>query len=242
MKKKDKLIHFDEINSTNEYAMQIAGQSPEFTTVIADVQRKGKGRFGRTWVSPPGGIWMSIILKPKGQSPHPMLLTLLTGLAVVRGLKTSGISASLKWPNDVLVDSRKIAGILLEGDPLSNSVIVGIGVNANFGVDALPEDLSLTATTVRNELKRAVNKKLLTEDIIAELKSVYEKFEKGETSELLSEWKRYSNTIGQDVAVDMITEVAQGKIVDIDEDGSLILADQDGNRRKIIAGEVRLKT
>ncbi len=240
VKRESNFIYFDEIDSTNEYAKKIAQQSPAGTVVIAETQKKGKGRFGRTWASPRGGIWMSIILKPRQGLTFPTLFTLFAGLAVVRALKLFGLNANLKWPNDILVEYKKIGGILFEGEPESNSIIVGIGLNVNFKLEALPPAIRETATTIVHELNRVIDKKLLIEDIIIELKSVYARFEKEKGDTLLDEWKRYSNSIGQEVAVKVVNETIEGKIVDIDTDGSLVLEERTGTIRKIIAGEVKI--
>ena len=122
-----KIIKLDTVESTNEYAKKIASKCENFTIILAKKQRSGRGRLNRKWESPEGGLWISVILKPNFFSS---LLSLDTGLAVLKTLKIFGIDSKLKWPNDLLVSEKKICGILLEKS--SENVIIGIGLNVNI--------------------------------------------------------------------------------------------------------------
>ncbi len=235
------IIHLDEIDSTNEYAKTIARESSDWTVIIAETQTKGKGRLNRTWFSPRGGIWMSIILKSVGEGSYATVLTLFTGIAVARALKELGLEVALKWPNDILVNKKKLGGILSEWEPEANSTIIGIGLNINISLDLFPQELHDSVTTTLHELKHEIDKNKLIEDLISEFKAIYTRFEKGQTEELLLDWKKYSSMIGSEVEVDVVGKVYEGKAIDIDRDGSLILLSRSGSEKKIIAGDVKIK-
>ncbi|HIC98278.1 MAG TPA: biotin--[acetyl-CoA-carboxylase] ligase, partial [Pyrodictiaceae archaeon] len=127
-----KVIYLQEIDSTNEFAKKIAPQEGEGTVIVADIQTKGRGRIMRTWSSPKGGLWMSVILKPNPR--HITKLVFISALAVVETLAEFGIEGKIKWPNDVLVSGKKICGILSEGRYSKSGieyVILGLGINVN---------------------------------------------------------------------------------------------------------------
>jgi BirA family biotin operon repressor/biotin-[acetyl-CoA-carboxylase] ligase len=235
------IIHLDRVDSTNEYAKRMALEAPDRTVVVAEVQTHGKGRMNRLWSSPPGGLWMSVLLKGDHEDSFAPMLTLAAGIAVARALRRSGIDASLKWPNDILVSKKKLGGVLCEWEPATTAVVVGIGLNINLDVDVFPSELRPLITTAREELKHDVDRGRLTTVIVEELASAYERFKAGHTEELLLEWKQHSTMIGREVEVDVIGHRFQGRAVDLDQDGSLILREKTGADRKIIAGDVRIK-
>ncbi|WP_297467211.1 biotin--[acetyl-CoA-carboxylase] ligase, partial [Thermococcus sp.] len=148
-----KVIRFTEVNSTNDYAREIAEEVPEGTVVVAKRQTSGRGRNGRNWASPEGGLWMTAILKPMASPEHVPKLVFVGALAVVDTLAKYGIPAELKWPNDVLVDGKKIAGILSECK-LHHFALLGIGLNVN---NDIPEELKGTAVSIKDLLGREVN-------------------------------------------------------------------------------------
>ncbi|MFQ6087641.1 MAG: biotin--[acetyl-CoA-carboxylase] ligase [Candidatus Methanofastidiosia archaeon] len=218
------LIHFKEIDSTNEYA-KLHGQNLEEGTVIfSDVQTKGRGRLSREWESPVGGLWFSIVLKPAKINP---LITLMSGVSVVRGLKKFGIKARLKWPNDVLFDKKKLCGILTEA---KDFVVVGIGLNVN---NEVPEG----AISIGQILEKKISKVKVLKSILENFERLYLLLENGETKEILKLWRENSCTLGENVRVSVLDEVFEGRALGIDEDGSLIL-DVDGERRRISLGDV----
>lgn len=222
-----KVYHFNELDSTNEYAKKIAEPG---TVIIADKQTKGKGRLERNWFSPLGGIYISIILKQ--ETP---VITLIVGLSVCKTIRRYGLDARTKWPNDILVKGKKIAGILTEQGQAYT--IVGIGINANIDVDCLPEEFRDCSTTLRQELKRDISKGELIEVLLGKIEADYNVMREGRGSELLEQWRSLSAVMGKTIEVKTPGKSTKGEVVDIDEDGALLLRVKNGNIEKIIAGE-----
>lgn len=219
-----KIIKLDTVESTNEYAKKIASKCENFTIILAKKQRSGRGRLNRKWESPEGGLWISVILKPNFFSS---LLSLDTGLAVLKTLKIFGIDSKLKWPNDLLVSEKKICGILLEKS--SENVIIGIGLNVNIS-----KMNTENWTSMLMESKKRFNLEEVLDVLINNINHYYNLYEKKEFSKITEEWKQNSCTLGKNVMVETIPETLSGKAIDIDENGFLIL----DNGKKINAGDV----
>ncbi|NJE47547.1 biotin--[acetyl-CoA-carboxylase] ligase [Thermococcus sp. GR7] len=231
-----KIIHLREVDSTNEYAKLIALDEREGTVVVADRQTAGKGRKGRTWASPEGGLWMSVILKPKAESKHLSKLVFIGALAVVDTLWKFGIEAGIKWPNDVWVNGRKICGVLTEGR-IGEFVILGIGLNVN---NDAPEELRKMATSMREFLGREVSLSEVFRALIRNLDHWYRLFLNGRYAEIISALKERSIVLGKEVKIiDDETELV-GRAVDIDVDGALILETPKG-RVRVLHGDVSLR-
>jgi BirA family biotin operon repressor/biotin-[acetyl-CoA-carboxylase] ligase len=234
--------YFDEVNSTNEKANELAANVEEGTVIIAKKQKKGIGRFDREWISPKGGVYVSVILKPKISPIDAPKITLITGIAVAKVIRKLGLDAKLKWPNDVLIHGKKVGGILTSISTKNDKIdyiIVGIGINANVDISDFPKELQESATSLKEELKKEVSMEKVMEDILYEVEINYEifKFKKGNFAYLLNEWKRLSNTIGKKVKIKMRTEVIEGDAVGVNRDGALIMKLEDGSLKNIIAGE-----
>lgn len=227
-----KIEHFLEVDSTNDVAKKLAKKgASEGTAVLADIQKKGRGRLGRHWSSPKGGVWLSVILRPDTTSEQISLLPLLAGNAVANTLnKLYKIDAKVRWPNDVLIGGRKVSGVLTELDTDENFAIIGIGVNANFDTGDLPEEVTGIATTLKEELKREVSKDELLSCLFAELGDIYDKFNKG-TVEIKC------STIDKKVKIITNGSELTGIAQEIDETGALILQLQDGTTKRIISGD-----
>ena len=236
-----KVFHyFDELNSTNEKANELAANVKEGTVIIAEKQKRGIGRFGREWISPEGGVYVSVILKPKTTPISVSKMTLIAGIAVARVIRRLGLDAKLKWPNDVLIYGKKVGGILTSistKDDRIDYIIVGIGINANVDISMFPKELQKSVTSLKGELKTEVSTEKIIEDILYEIEINYETFKEGNFTYLLNEWKRLSNTIGKRVKIKMQTEVIEGEAVGIKRDGTLMLKLEDGSLKNIIAGE-----
>ena len=236
-----------EIDSTNEWAKELAlNGAYEGTVVIVETQTAGHGRLGREWVSPSGGLWFSIILRPKLRPSEAIKLTFVAGLAVAKVLcKMFDLKVETKWPNDVLVNGQKICGILTEmntTDETVNFVVVGIGVNANFDVKkALPEQLKKVATSLENELGRKVQLEKLFRALLEQLEKLYELFTKEGFKPVLEEWKNYAGFLGQQVQVTSLTEELSGLALDVDYDGALVLRLEDGTKKQVFVGDVSLR-
>jgi BirA family biotin operon repressor/biotin-[acetyl-CoA-carboxylase] ligase len=226
------LHHRERVGSTNDWAKALAAAgAPEGTLCAAEAQTAGRGRRGRTWLSPAGGIYLSLILRPPLPPAAIPRITLMAAVAVARAI---GPEAEIKWPNDVLVGGRKVCGILCElraEDDLVDAVILGIGINAQDRpeLQAVPTAAALR-TADRAGLLRAV---------LAQLDACYETLLAGGWPDLLAEWRRRSCTLGRAVTVSGAFGEASGLAADVDGDGALLLQTAAGVRR-FLAGEVTL--
>jgi BirA family biotin operon repressor/biotin-[acetyl-CoA-carboxylase] ligase len=234
--------YFKEVDSTNNVAKYLAEDgAEEGTVVVAEVQHRGKGRRGKTWISPPGGVWMSIILRPDIIPSKAPLLTLVTGVAVAETLKDElMLDVGIKWPNDIIIGNKKVCGILTEVDASINNVnyvVVGIGIDMNVDVPVFPPDLQKGATSLKNELDTEINGALLVQKFLLKFEELYNRFNQGEFPEILKEWRSLSKTIGNNVEVRTRGKTVRGEAVGINKDGILILELEDGSLRKMISGE-----
>jgi BirA family biotin operon repressor/biotin-[acetyl-CoA-carboxylase] ligase len=238
--------HYMRVSSTQEAARGLAVEgAKEGTVVIAETQTRGKGRRGREWRSPAGGVYMSIILKPQINPARTPLLTLLAGVVVAKVLRRLyNLKAELKWPNDVMVNNRKICGILTEMTAETEAVnycIVGIGINANVELAHFPPEFRASTTSLKKELSAHVSRAELVRDLLNEIEQLYAVFRERGPAPILEEWKALTNTLGARVQVIGQTEVVKGRAVDVDQDGALIIKLADGSLKRIIAGDLSLR-
>jgi BirA family transcriptional regulator, biotin operon repressor / biotin---[acetyl-CoA-carboxylase] ligase len=242
-----RLCWYDTVGSTNDVAAELADvDAPEGTVVVADSQTSGRGRLGRVWCSPPGaGLYLSLILRPRALlSTHPhasSLLTLASGVAVAEGVEAAtGLSAEIKWPNDLVVGKRKLGGILTEAPVRSGEfeyAVVGIGVNLREG--AYPPEVARRATSIEAELDRPVDRGRLIVELLAALSGRYASLSAGDFDAILTPWRRRARALpGSSVEWDFGGTVVRGRAVDIDSDGALVVRIGDRVER-IVAGEVR---
>lgn len=238
------VVYFAQIDSTNNAAKELAAAGvPEGTVVVAEEQTGGRGRLGRTWYSPAGvGIWLSAILRPDINPLDAPKITLITAVALARTLALyPGVTPGIKWPNDILVEGRKIAGILTEMNAeldRVNFIVLGIGINVNTNSVEMPDELSKIATSLQIVTGRRVDRLGLITKMLANLEELYFMFIEGRFPSIIREWKEFSVTLGQTVRIvnpkgDMIEGLAQ----DLDNDGALILKTGHG-RKRITAGEI----
>jgi BirA family biotin operon repressor/biotin-[acetyl-CoA-carboxylase] ligase len=237
----------EEVGSTNDVVMA-AGQAgrPEGLAVIADRQTAGRGRRGRAWTSPPGiGLYTSVLLRPCQAPTWAALLTLVSGLAVVEAIReAAGLDARLKWPNDVLLSRRKVAGILTEmawmGDRLSH-VVVGIGINVNHGSRDLPGEYLPVATSLALAAGRHMARYDVAASLYNGLDRWYRVFSEGDTGRILAAGRERNATLGK--AVDVVEGEARwrGLAVDLDGDGALLVREEGGEVRRVVAGEVSIR-
>lgn len=239
---KVKFHHYARLNSTQTKAEELAKLgAPEGTVVLATMQLAGRGRWGRAWLSPRGGLWVSMVLRPKLSAHHVQLLGLAMALSIVNALtKRFGLKAGIRWPNDVIVKEKKIAGILVEasfeGDRVEH-VILGLGVNVNNQLDQFPRSLRPRVTSVSLELRKKVASKPLLETILSEFESRYRQVANG-TQRLQHEIRNHTVTLGRRVRVQQPDSTLEGEAVDLDSAGGLILRFMDGSTRCFYAGEV----
>ncbi len=231
-KLKPRIIRLDEVDSTNEYAKGIAPDVPEGTVVVARRQTSGRGRRGRSWASPEGGLWMSVVLKPKKVDPR---LVFTGALAVVDVLDEFGIRSGIKWPNDVWVDRKKIAGVLTEGKA-GQYVILGIGLNVN---NPLPAELRETATSMIYLIGAKVPLDKVLERLVFHLNAWYRLY-RARPDLLMVKVRERTFILGRIVEVSQDESSFVGRAVDVLDDGSLLL-DVNGELRRVVHGDVSLR-
>ena len=195
--------YYSEVDSTNEVAKKLANEgAPEGTIVIAESQSSGRGRRGKKWLSPSGGVWMTIILRPDIPPAKAPQLTLVTGVAVAETLdEECKLDVGIKWPNDILIGEKKVCGILTEANINPQGleyVVVGVGIDLNVDVNAFPPNLRKGATSLKQEQKGNLQCKASSE-IPKTLNSLYDF--KTNFPEILKEWRKLSKTIGLNVEV-----------------------------------------
>ena len=240
-----RVIWYGETGSTNADAATLAeGGAPEGLVVLADLQTAGRGRLGRSWVSPPGaGIYASVLLRPDPDVAR--LLSIAAGVAIAEAVEeVTGLSPALKWPNDVYLDGggahppRKVAGILAEGGISGGRTWVVIGFGINVLPAALPPQLT-RATSIETELGRAVDRGELLAACLVRLAVRYTDLNQDRRGSVLDAWRaRAASTFGRRVEWDDGGAVASGVVADIDDDGGLVVSTSGGATR-IMSGEVR---
>lgn len=235
--------YFSEIDSTNNVAKKLAEEgAEEGTIIIAETQTRGRGRRGKQWISPSGGVWMSIILRPRIPPSEAPQLTLMTGVAAAETIKNKfGLDVGIKWPNDILIGSRKVCGILTEANAKFSTldyVVVGIGIDANVNTENFPSDVQKSATSLKKELNKDIGGPELVQEFLKIFEDTYNEFKEGGFPEILGEWRRMSKTIGSYVEVrKQLGKIVRGEAVGITNEGALILELDNGNLRKVISGE-----
>jgi BirA family biotin operon repressor/biotin-[acetyl-CoA-carboxylase] ligase len=230
-----RIHYFPEIGSTMDAARELAKKGAgEGTIVIAEAQTRGRGRLSREWLSPEGGIYFTIILRPRISPAYAPRINLMAAIAVAATIrKLFGLKADLKWPNDVLIAGKKVCGILAEMDAemdIVNFVNVGIGINANNSVTRFEK----TATSLKDALGREISRKELLSVLIMEIERRQPLLMK---ADLLKEWKRLSATLNNKVRVMNLGEEVAGQAIDIDATGALILKAKDGSLRTVVVGD-----
>ncbi|MEO0095659.1 MAG: biotin--[acetyl-CoA-carboxylase] ligase [candidate division WOR-3 bacterium] len=228
-----KLYYLDEVDSTNEYAKKIINGASEGTVVLADVQTAGKGRLNRQWFSPEGGIYMSVILF----TDKPLLIPILAGVAVCETFYNNyDILLGLKWPNDILLNDKKVAGILVE--IVDIAIILGIGINLN--IREFPPELKDIASSIFLETRKMFDKMMVYNDLCREVDHHYKMLKNGETNEILNRWRKFTIMFGKNVVIETPEKVVSGKVIDIAGNGALVLTLANGKIERILVGDCRI--
>jgi BirA family biotin operon repressor/biotin-[acetyl-CoA-carboxylase] ligase len=221
-----KIFYSPELESTNiiakEKALHKTEAIDEGTLIIAEKQSAGKGRLGRKWFSPTGGIWLSIILYPQLPPSYIPRITLVTAVAVVKAIKMcTQIEPQIKWPNDILINEKKVCGILTEMSAeldIINWVVVGIGINVNIDQQKFPEDIQANTISLKEVSGKEVLRVKLAQTFLQEFEKYYDKLKRKEFSSILKEWKLCSHTLGRKIRVDMGERIITGEAMDINEE------------------------
>ena len=230
-----KIHYFPEIGSTMDVARELAVRgAEEGTIVLAEAQAHGRGRLSREWLSPKGGIYFTLILRPRINPAYAPRINLMASVAVATTIrKLFELNAELKWPNDVLIAGRKVCGILAEMDAemdVVNFVNVGIGINANTSIPQFEK----TATSLKDALGREISRKEFFSALLVEIKRRQALLME---ADLLEEWKKFSATLNKDVRIVAPGEVIVGRAIDIDTTGALIVEEKNGSLKKAMAGD-----
>lgn len=234
------------VTSTQEEVRRLAEEgAPHGTLVVAEEQTAGRGRQGRRWYSPPGkGIWMSLLLRPDRQpvSIAPQL-TLLTAVAVCRAVRKFGVDAGIKWPNDILVDGRKLCGILVESiaeDELIRYAIAGIGIDVSLQLEDIPQELHPVVTSLQISSGRRVERTALIGAVLTEMEQLYQLYTEKGFVPIAHLWEALSVTLGRRITIRTPDGEISGQATALAENGALLLLEDSGNTRTIFSGEVQL--
>ncbi|CFX85196.1 Biotin--acetyl-CoA-carboxylase ligase [Syntrophomonas zehnderi OL-4] len=239
-------FYYQELDSTNNRARELAAEGyPEGTVVAAEMQTAGRGRRGRDWYSPnQEGIYVSVILRPLLPLKEISRVSLLTAVAVAETLATDlNLHPLIKWPNDILINNRKIAGILSEVVTDMDSIeyiVVGIGLNINNFPPDFPHDFRTPATSVQAECQRPLPRVQILQNLLFNLENHYQKLLQGRFGDTLEKAKNLSMVIGREVKIDTLNGFLTGQAVDIDDHGFLLVRDQSGTIHTVMSGEISL--
>jgi BirA family biotin operon repressor/biotin-[acetyl-CoA-carboxylase] ligase len=235
-----KVYYFDTLSSTMDIAMKLGMEgAQEGTVVVAEAQTKGKGRLGRSWLSPKyKGIYFSLILRPQVLPQECPLLTLLAAVSVVEGVRRkTAIDLQIKWPNDLLVHGKKVAGILTELKAETDGIsfiVIGVGINVNNdGKSLIP-----SASSLKECRKEEVSRVELLQEILRAIEENYTLFKEQGSAQIIEKWRNDNVTLGKRVKVIGRDELLEGDAVDIDADGGLLVRNDSGMISKIMAGDI----
>lgn len=229
------VLYYPEVESTMDTAKDLARKKcPHLTVVVAGRQTKGRGRLRRPWLSDDGGLYFTMVLRPDIPlvlSSRMNFLASLTLACVIR--KMLQIEAAVKWPNDILVDGRKISGMLSELEAETDRVLfinIGMGINVNND----PAGLESAATSLKSLAGRDISKKMLLACFLDEFEN---RLKNANLENVISEWKQYTVTLNRQVKIVTHKETCEGLAVDVEEDGALVLELEDGTRHKVVYGD-----
>jgi BirA family biotin operon repressor/biotin-[acetyl-CoA-carboxylase] ligase len=238
---------FERTTSTNDIIARLARDGiREGAVVFAESQSRGRGRLGRLWISPARkGLWFSILLRPDlpPQSATQLTVAAATALARAIALQT-GLVPEIKWPNDILIRGKKVAGILTELTAELDhvkEVVLGIGVDVNLDAAEWPHDLRKTATSLKIESGQAVDRAELAVAILRELDGDYERIRRGQFELVAGEWQQRCGTLGREVSIRIGDRVVRGRAESLDAEGALLLRTQHGRLERIIGGDVTME-
>jgi BirA family biotin operon repressor/biotin-[acetyl-CoA-carboxylase] ligase len=238
---------FEQTTSTNDIVEKLARDGvKEGVVVFAESQTKGRGRLGRKWISPARkGLWFSILLRPDLRPQETTQLTVASATALRRAIQTeTGLKPEIKWPNDILIGGKKVAGILTELNAELDKVryvILGIGIDVNLDANEFPAELKKTATSLKIETGEAVSRAELAKAILRELDKDYSRVCGHFFADVAEEWEENCVTIGKNVTVQIGDRKIRGRAESLDDDGALLLRTEHGHLERIIGGDVTLE-
>ncbi len=237
-----KIHYFDYLSSTMDLAMQLGLQGAVGgTLVLAESQTKGRGRLGRDWFSPKyKGIYLSLILRPKIPPAACPILTLMSAVSICEAVKTvTGLEAQIKWPNDVLIQNKKISGILTEMNAEMdkvNFVVIGIGLNVNND----KKSLVAQATSLKEEQSQELSRLVILQELLRSIEINYFLLEAKGSQEIIDKWRNFTLTLGKRVKIYYQNKQIEGQAIDIDTDGALLIRKDSGLIQKVACGDINL--
>jgi biotin-[acetyl-CoA-carboxylase] ligase BirA-like protein len=225
---------FGAVGSTSDVAQRLAASgASEGTLVIASTQTKGRGRRGGVWLSPYGGLWFSLVLRPHLPPERASGLSVVAAIAAARAIRDAGgVDARIKWPNDVHVGGRKIGGAMLES-AADGAFVLGVGIDVNIAPDALPRPRWYEATSVLAETGRRIDLAEFLGRVLREFEDRYFRYRGPERQKLVNEWRELSIALGQQVVVGRSGEVIEGTVFGLEDDGSLIVRAANGRHERV---------
>lgn len=238
---------FEETTSTNDVIEKLARDNvKEGVVVFAESQTKGRGRLGRKWMSPPRkGLWFSVLLRPSMRPATVTQLTIAACTALFRAIRLqTGLTPEIKWPNDILIGGKKVAGILTELSAELDKVkyvILGMGVDVNLGAGEFPPELRKLATSLKIETGQRQDRAGLAIKILRELDHDYDRIGAGQFEAVADEWEEHCTTLGHNVVIHIGDRTVRGSAESLDTDGALLLRTQHGRLERIIGGDVTVE-
>jgi BirA family transcriptional regulator, biotin operon repressor / biotin---[acetyl-CoA-carboxylase] ligase len=239
-----RIFNYESVDSTNTLGAGLADDVEEGAVILAETQRRGRGRLGKQWISPGGNIYMSVVLKPRLKPADLSIITLMTAVACARSLrKITSLDIKIKWPNDLMISGRKVGGILSEistkGKQITNAV-VGIGINVNSQIEAYPDEVKGKATSLRNEAMKEFSREEIVADILDEMCVWYGLLTDQGREVVLGEWKQLTCTLGKEVQVAAGDDIFTGIAEAVDDAGNLLIRMTSGDLRRVSAGDVTM--
>lgn len=238
---------FQETTSTNDVVQKLAIDGVrEGVVVFAESQTRGRGRLGRSWHSPAGkGLWFSVLLRPRVSSLEVTHITITVAVSIRRAIEAvTRLPAEIKWPNDILVEGRKVAGILTEVQAEQDAiryVIVGVGTDVNQAANDFPKELRGVATSLRQESGREVHRADLAAAMLQALDEDYGTLQRGDFGALAEVWERACTTIGSKVTIQVGGRRVQGTAESLDADGALLIRTRYGRLERVVGGDVTVE-
>lgn len=242
----NKVIYLEATDSTNDIAKEHGKiGTKEGLLVVAERQNQGRGRRGRNWHSEPGGLYFSLLLRPRLSLMEVSTITLLVAVSIVQVLRSDyQLAAQIKWPNDILVNNRKLCGILTElsADPETiNYLVLGIGLNCNTKLNDWPAEIQAIATSLSNLLGHQIQREKLLNQILVQLEANYLAFINNNFAKLLPLARKFSCLLGKTITINTHEQTYTAKAIDISADGSLLIEKPDGQRCNLWAADVSVR-
>ncbi len=241
----EKIAHRESVDSTNALAKSLAEKGErEGTVVVAEAQSRGKGRLDRHWSSPMGGIWLSVVLRPKILPLEASRFPLLAAVAAAKAIEKLGIEPEVKWPNDILINGKKVCGILLELSAQADKIdylVIGFGINANFKLSKIPQEVRDRATTLSEALGKKIDRRRLVADLLFELELGYRHLTEGGWKDILKDWKKRSTMLHQEISLNTLYGEVKGEFVGVDDFGAIRIKLSEGGVKTFAAGDVTVR-